>query len=151
MPTPPRPSAGWLLRLDVGLAWLAALAALVLVPADVAAALAHRPPGPLAACWRAAYWWGPHVAGRGRREGRQEGHDVACRPLTCQASTQPPPCTAKRRSPHPYVPPCLRRYGFLAQVLVLPLHMEFTRSGEFTVRDRLLAAARWAPCAGAGL
>ncbi|KAL4424193.1 hypothetical protein ABPG75_001494 [Micractinium tetrahymenae] len=85
----PSRTTGWLLRLDVGLAWFAALAALVLVPADVAAALARQPPGPLAACWKAAYW-----------------------------------------------------YGFLAQVLVLPLHMEFTRSGEFTVRDRLLAAAR---------
>jgi hypothetical protein len=37
------------------------------------------------------------------------------------------------------------RYGFLVQVLVLPLHMEFTRSGEFSVKDRLAAAARCAP------
>lgn len=64
LPTAWAPLAGWLLRLDVGLAWLAALAALVLVPADVAAALARQPPGPLAACWKAAYWWGPHQPAR---------------------------------------------------------------------------------------
>ena len=28
-------------------------------------------------------------------------------------------------------------------VLVLPVHMEFARSGEFSVKDRLLAAARY--------
>jgi hypothetical protein len=76
-------------RLDVGLAWFAALGVLVLVPTDVAAALARRSPGPLAAWWRAAYW-----------------------------------------------------YGFCVQMLVLPLHMEFTRRGEFTVLERLAAAAR---------
>ena len=46
------------MRLDVGLAWFAALATLILVPTDVAAALAGRPPGHLAAWWKAAYWWG---------------------------------------------------------------------------------------------
>lgn len=35
-------------------------------------------------------------------------------------------------------------------VLVLPLHMEFIRSGEFTVRDRLAAAARWAASSQGG-
>jgi hypothetical protein len=37
---------------------------------------------------------------------------------------------------------CCRRYGFCVQMLVLPLHMEFTRRGEFTVLERLAAAAR---------
>ncbi|PSC73983.1 LMBR1 domain-containing 2-like protein A [Micractinium conductrix] len=85
----PSRSTGWGVRLDVGLAWFAALAAVVLVPADVAAALTGRPNSQLAVWWRAAYW-----------------------------------------------------YGFLAQVAVLPLHMEFARSGEFSVKARLLAAAR---------
>jgi len=49
-------SPGWLIRLDVGLAWFAALATLILVPADVASALAGEPPGGLAVWWRAAYW-----------------------------------------------------------------------------------------------
>lgn len=48
--------AGWLIRLDVGLAWFAALATLILVPADVASALAGEPPGGLAVWWRASYW-----------------------------------------------------------------------------------------------
>lgn len=39
-----------------------------------------------------------------------------------------------------------RRYSFLVMVLVLPVHMEFARSGEFSVKDRLLAAARCVPC-----
>jgi hypothetical protein len=30
-------------------------------------------------------------------------------------------------------------------MLVLPLHMEFTRRGEFSLKDRLAAAARWVP------
>jgi hypothetical protein len=49
--------AGWLVRLDVGLAWFAALATLILVPTDVAATLAQGPPGTLAVWWRVAYWW----------------------------------------------------------------------------------------------
>ncbi|EFN53506.1 hypothetical protein CHLNCDRAFT_136844 [Chlorella variabilis] len=86
----PSRTTGWLVRLDVGLAWFAALATLILVPTDVAAALSQQDPGPLAVWWRAAYW-----------------------------------------------------YGFSVQVLVLPLHMEFARSGEFSIKDRLLAAARY--------
>ncbi|PRW61506.1 LMBR1 domain-containing 2-like protein A [Chlorella sorokiniana] len=82
-------STGWLIRLDVGLAWFAALATLILVPADVASALAGEPPGDLAVWWRASYW-----------------------------------------------------YSFAVMVIVLPVHMEFARSGEFTVKDRLLAAVR---------
>ena len=35
------------MRLDVGLAWFASLATLILVPADVAAALAGSPDGAL--------------------------------------------------------------------------------------------------------
>ncbi|KAI3424225.1 hypothetical protein D9Q98_009581 [Chlorella vulgaris] len=88
--TLPSRNAGWLVRLDVGLAWFAALATLILVPTDVAAALAQRPSGTLAVWWRVAYW-----------------------------------------------------YGFIVQMLVLPLHMEFTRRGEFGLKDRLLAAARY--------
>ena len=34
------------------------------------------------------------------------------------------------------------RYGFMVQVLVLPIHMEFTRSGEFTIWDRILQSIR---------
>ena len=59
VPTPwSTPHAGWLVRLDVGLAWFAALATLILVPTDVAAALSQQDPGPLAVWWRAAYWCG---------------------------------------------------------------------------------------------
>ncbi len=31
----PMPGVGWLVRLDVGVAWIAALSSLLLVPADV--------------------------------------------------------------------------------------------------------------------
>eukprot|EP00887_Chlorella_sp_A99_P006959 scaffold2.g6959.t1 len=34
-------------------------------------------------------------------------------------------------------------YGFLAQVLVLPLHMEYTRRGEFNFASRLAGALRY--------
>ena len=73
--------ADWLVRLDVGLAWFAALATLVLVPTDVAHALAGKPPGPLLTYgWRAAYWWvgggeaGALAGGRGALELRRWLH-----------------------------------------------------------------------------
>lgn len=55
-PIPPDGKPGWLVRLDVGLAWFAALATLILVPADVSSALNGSPPGDLAAWWKVAYW-----------------------------------------------------------------------------------------------
>ncbi|GAB4813329.1 hypothetical protein N2152v2_000375 [Parachlorella kessleri] len=85
----PSKTTGWFVRLDVGLAWFAALATLILVPTDVATTLLGDQPSYLTAWWLAAYW-----------------------------------------------------YGFLVQVLVLPIHMEFTRSGEFTIWDRILQSIR---------
>lgn len=38
------------------------------------------------------------------------------------------------------------RYSFAVMVIVLPVHMEFVRSGEFSVKDQLLAAARCVQC-----
>ena len=34
-------------------------------------------------------------------------------------------------------------FSFISQVLILPLHMEYTRSGDFTIKDRLLASLRY--------
>jgi hypothetical protein len=34
-------------------------------------------------------------------------------------------------------------FSFISQVFILPLHMEYTRSGEFTIKDRLLASLRY--------
>lgn len=34
-------------------------------------------------------------------------------------------------------------YSLLAQCIFLPLHMEYTRSGQFTVKERLIAALRY--------
>ncbi|KAK9795930.1 hypothetical protein WJX73_006763, partial [Symbiochloris irregularis] len=45
-------------RLDVGLAWLAALSILLLVPTDVASTLQGRQPSVLSQGWRMAYWYG---------------------------------------------------------------------------------------------
>ncbi len=36
----------------------------------------------------------------------------------------------------------LRRYGFLSQVLWLPIHQEFVDSGHFFLRDRLGSAVK---------
>ena len=75
----PSKSTGWFVRLDVGLAWFAALATLILVPTDVATTLAGNQPGYLSAWWLAAYWWvrvwGAGAAGRGGagRAGGQVG------------------------------------------------------------------------------
>ncbi|KAL6768158.1 hypothetical protein ACKKBF_B38030 [Auxenochlorella protothecoides x Auxenochlorella symbiontica] len=86
----PSPSTGLLVRLDVGLAWGAALATLILVPTDVATTLLGGSPPQLATWWRATYW-----------------------------------------------------YGFFVMVLVLPIHMEHTRRGEFSALDRALGAVRY--------
>lgn len=86
----PRPSTGVLVRVDVGLAWGAALATLVLVPTDVATTLLGGPPPQLDTWWQVSYW-----------------------------------------------------YGFLVMTLVLPVHMELTRRGEFTAGQRALGALRY--------
>ncbi|KAK9804797.1 hypothetical protein WJX72_005995 [[Myrmecia] bisecta] len=54
----PSKGTSWLVKLDVGLAWFAALSTLVLVPTDVAHALQDQGPTLLSIWWRAAYWYG---------------------------------------------------------------------------------------------
>lgn len=52
----PSKTTGLAVRVDVGLAWGAALASLILVPTDVATTLLGGSPPQLAKWWRASYW-----------------------------------------------------------------------------------------------
>lgn len=86
----PSRGTGRLVRLDVGLAWSAALVQLALVPVDVTGALGSGSPARLDLWWKSCYW-----------------------------------------------------YAWLIQVLVLPVHMELTRRGEFDPVTRLRGALRY--------
>mmetsp|Transcript_8614 Transcript_8614/g.25881 ORF Transcript_8614/g.25881 Transcript_8614/m.25881 type:complete len:758 (+) Transcript_8614:498-2771(+) len=54
----PAPDTHWAVKLDVGLAWFAALSTLVLVPTDVATTLEDEPAALLWLWWRIVYWYG---------------------------------------------------------------------------------------------
>ncbi|KAK9867472.1 hypothetical protein WJX84_005221, partial [Apatococcus fuscideae] len=54
----PMRGVGWLVRLDVGVAWLAALSTLLLVPADVSHTLQGEHPESLRVGWQVSYWYG---------------------------------------------------------------------------------------------
>ena len=122
----PQKGTSWTVRFDVGLAWLAALSILVLVPTDVAASL--------------------QVAA-------VAGSCPPCRPHdrlhTCTAgvlnpSLQVMSCALQGRQPH-VLSLCWRVaywYGFLAQFTLLPFHQEYADSGHFTWADRATASLR---------
>ena len=65
----PSKSTGLAVRIDVGLAWGAALATLILVPTDVATTLLGGSPPHLAQWWRSSYWCVGRGAGCGRGMG----------------------------------------------------------------------------------
>lgn len=54
----PAADTHWAVKLDVGLAWFAALSTLVLVPTDVATTLQDEPAALLWLWWRIVYWYG---------------------------------------------------------------------------------------------
>lgn len=125
----PSKSTGWFVRLDVGLAWFAALATLILVPTDVATTLLRAHPGYLGTWWKAVYWCArPHC-----------NSPVTLCGKDCKSSQLGAALLVHCATSCSYVP---SRYGFMVQVLVIPLHMEFTRSGEFTIPSRMSQSVR---------
>ncbi|KAK9820676.1 hypothetical protein WJX74_004847 [Apatococcus lobatus] len=54
----PMNGVDWLVRIDVGVAWVAALSTLLLVPADVSHTLQGEHPTALRVGWQVSYWYG---------------------------------------------------------------------------------------------
>ena len=122
----PQKGTSWTVRFDVGLAWLAALSILVLVPTDVAASL------------QVAAVAGSCPLGKPHENLHTHAAEVLYLSLQLRSDA------LQGRQPH--VLSLGWRvaywYGFLAQFMLLPFHQEYADSGHFTWADRATASLR---------